>query len=407
MSDISPHHNATTFPSPPRDLFKAFERAYSGLPPDVVVRAPGRVNLLGGHIDMHGGPVINIAADRGIWLAAAFGPKGMSEIHAVDLGQAITLSHKTANLDRKLDIIGQPLPRWALYPAGVAWAVLRRGFKLNGIYAAFGGDLPMRAGLSSSAAVEEAFIIAWQALSGWRQDNAELARLGHEVERDYMDIGSGIQDQFTCLHARQKQALWLDCRSLEFRYIPWPKTARIVICDTNTRRELAGSSYTQRATDAHAAARALRLLGQGIDGLRDMTLDQLESFTAILTESQFRRARHVVTEIERVGRGRTALEQGDLAAFGSLMNESYRSARDDYGSSSPALDAMWEAATSQPGCYGARYSGGGEAGVVVALVAAEAVESFIHGAAEQYADRTGTQGTLFTVEPAAGAGVWG
>ncbi len=396
-----------TATAPPRDLLAAFAQAHPGVSPDVIVRAPGRANLLGGHIDTHGGAVINIALDRGIWLAAARRPQTTSEIHAVDLQASVTLSHRRTNLDHQVNSSGEPLPRWALYPAGIAWALRKRGVEVRAMIAAFGGTLPMRAGLGSSAAVEAAFAIAWGALGGWQLEAGVLAGLGHQVEREYLTIGSGIQDQFTCLHTRRDHALWLDCRTLDYRHLPWPSAVKVVVCDTNTRRELAGSGFTMRSQDAHATARIVHTMERNVTSLRDITPEQLSEYAPALTEAQFKRARHVVTEISRVARGLAALERGDFIAFGALMNESYRSARDDYGSSSPALDAMWEAATSQPGCYGARYSGGGEAGVVVALVNAGAVEAFIAGASAHYQRQTKTQATLFVVEPSAGASVWG
>jgi galactokinase len=394
----------TLSPQLPRPLLDAFKGAFPGVSPDVFVRAPGRVNLLGGHVDNHGGPVINIAINREIWLAAGYGSADLARLYAIDLDSSVTFSLKT--LDERTDVVGEALPRWAMYPAGVAWALRRRGLKINGLNAAFLGNVAMRAGLSSSAAVEEAFAIAWQALENWRLDLNDLAAVGNEVEREYMSIGSGIQDQFTCVHARNDHVLWLDCRTLEHRHTLLPSSVKVVVCDTNTRRELVGSGYTSRAKDARAVADTIRLVDRHIQSLRDVTLERLEEFEALLTEEQFRRARHVITEIARVERGIAALSSGDLATFGALMNESYWSARDDYGSSASALDAMWDAATQHPGCYGARYTGGGEAGAVVALVEADAVADFVIATTRLYERANGHSGELFAVEPAHGAGIF-
>ncbi len=395
----------TTPPVPPRLLHDAFKRAYPDLTPDVVVRAPGRVNLLGGHVDMHGGTVINIAINRDVWLAASYGSADLVQLYAADLEKSTTFSLR--QVDEKTDAVGEPLANWSRYPAGVAWAFQHQGLNVPGIYAAYIGQVPMRAGLSSSAAVEEAFAIAWQSLANWRLSTGDLARLGNAVERDYLGLGSGIQDQFTCLHAEQNHVIWLDCRSLDYRHTAVPYSAKVVICDTATRRELVGSGYSGRAQDAHAAARTISLLDPTIKSLRDVTPDRLPEFEVVLPESQFKRARHVVTEIDRVARGFAALQAGDPAAFGALMNASYWSARDDYGSSSPALDAMWQAATRHAGCFGARYSGGGEAGAVVALVEADAVEDFITATTQRYEQATDCTGVLYAVEPAQGAGVFG
>jgi galactokinase len=393
-----------TTSSLPRPLLDAFRWAYPGSTPDVFVRAPGRVNLLGGHVDMHGGSVINIAINREIWLAAAYGAVDLVRLYAPDLKSSVMLSLR--RLEDRRDIVGEALPHWALYPAGVAWALQRRGLKINGINAAFLGNVAMQAGLSSSAAVEEAFAIAWQALEGWRLNLKDLAQIGSDAEREYLGVGIGIQDQFTCLHARSDCALWLDCRMLEHRHIVLPPAVRVVVCDTNTRRELVGSGYSNRAKDAHAAAHTISLVDSGVKTLRDVSLEQLEEFQAVLSDGEYHRARHVVSEIARVERGVKALEQGDFAAFGMLMNESYHSARSDYGSSSPALDAMWDAATRHPGCYGARYSGGGEAGVVVALVDTDAVNDFVTSTAACYERFDGRTGDLYVAESAPGAGVF-
>lgn len=392
-----------TLSTPPRALFDAFTAAFPGRAPEIIARAPGRINLLGGHVDIQDGLVINIAIDRGIWLVAGRGQPGIARLYASDLGESVTL--RLADLDTRTDADGRDLPRWARYPAGVAWALDRLGVPIAGLDAAFLGSLAMRAGLSSSAAVEMAFAVAWQALGGWTLPCSDLALAGREAERGYMAIGTGIQDQFTVLCAQRGQTLWLDCRSLAHEAIPLPDGARVVVCDTLTRRELVSSSYNGRSADCQAAVRVIAAEEPGIRMLRDVSAGLLDAFRPRLTDAQFRRSRHVVSEIGRVGEGRAALAAGDLAAFGELMNRSYWSARDDYGSSSPALDAMWQAATGHPACYGARYTGGGEAGAVVALVQADAVDHFIAHTRAAFHALTGREGQFFTAHPVEGAGV--
>jgi len=393
----------TTFTTPPQTLLDAFAESFPDRAPDVITRAPGRINLLGGHVDIQDGLVINIAIDRGIWVAAAHSPNGHLRLRAIDLNESVTV--RLDDLDSRTDIEGRDLPRWARYPAGVAWALAQRGVTVGGIDAAFLGSVTMRAGLSSSAAVEMAFAVAWQALGGWTLSCSELAQAGREAERSYMGLGTGIQDQFTVLCAERDRGFYLDCRSLETETLPLPADARVVVCDTLTRRELVGSSYNSRSADCKAAVSIIAAEEPSVHMLRDVPLDLLQAFEPRLTADQFRRSRHVVTEIARVAEGRERLLAGDLAAFGALMNRSYFSARNDYGSSSPALDAMWFAATGHPACYGARYSGGGEAGAIVALVEADAVDSFIKHASENYLAQTGNEGNFFTVRPVEGAGV--
>jgi len=389
-----------------QNLQATFARLWPDDAPALAVRAPGRANLLGGHVDMHGGLVINVALDRGVWLVAAPVADDVSTLYAADLDARITLSHDLPSLAARRDATGMPLPDWARYPAAVLWALHQHGLAVPGLRGVFAGDLPIGAGLSSSAALEVALAMAWSARSNWALAPAELAALTQQAEREYLGLGIGIQDQFTALHARQGNALWLDCRSLEHKHIPLPEAVTVVICDTNTRRVLTGSGYGHRARDAHEAARVIQGRDPAVRSLRDVTPERLEEHRLVLSEAQYRRARHVVSEIARVQRAATMLRQGDVETFGALMNESYRSARDDYGSSSPALDAMWTATTAQPGCYGARYSGGGEAGAVVALVASERVPDFVAGAAVVYEHLTSHQGTFFPVHPATRAEVY-
>ncbi|MBN1679503.1 MAG: hypothetical protein JW966_04375 [Anaerolineae bacterium] len=388
---------------PPRPLLDAFRHAYPGYSPDVFVRAPGCINLLGEHVDNHDGIVLNVAINREIWLAAAYGSADLVRVYTPDLDASTALLLK--RLDERVDVVGDDLPRWAYYPAGIAWALQKRGMRVNGINVAFLGSVLMRAGLSSAAAVEMAFAIAWQALESWRLDPGDLVQVGHTAERDYMGVSSGIQAQFTCLNAREGHALWLDCRTLENGHMLLPPPARIVVCEPSTRRELVSSHSNGRAQDGHDTARTIGLMDREVTTLRDVSLDRLKDFESVLTENQFRRSRHVVTEIARVRQGIKALEVGDLEHVGELMNQSYWSARDDYGNSSDALDAMWQAATAHPGCYGARYSGSGEAGAVVALVDADAVDDFVAQTAAQYEQSTGQQGCLFAVELVRGAGI--
>lgn len=387
----------------PESLVDTFATVFGGRTPDVIVRAPGRVNLLGGHVDIQEGVVLNIAINREIWLAAAARPDDRVRLHAANLNA--TTAFSLAQLEARVTVDSEELPRWTRYPAGVAWALGQRGLPLCGFDGVILGSVLMRAGLSSSAAVEIAYARAWQALGGWELSLDELARVGQSAEREYMGLGTGIQDQVTCVHARAHNALLLDCRTLERRFSAFTNGMRVVVCDTNTRRELVGSSYNERAQDAHTAAAVIRAEDPAVRTLRDASLAHLEALRDRLTEGQFRRGRHVITEIERVRQGAAALVARDVATLGDLMNRSYWSARDDYGSSSPALDAMWQAATEHPGCYGARYSGGGEAGACVALVDADAVADFVTRTARAYERATGRAGQLFAVEAAPGAGV--
>ncbi len=376
-----------TFPDAVTDAFA--DRF--GRRPEVVVRAPGRVVLLGAHVDYSEGWVITAAIDRAVWLAAAPAGGTASCLHALDLGESATL-----------DLARLPPPPaerpggaadWVDVPAGVAWALREAGFEPPAIRAVFGGDLPLGAGVSSSAAVEMAFLLAWEALSGAPAglDGAARARLGMRCENGYLGVQSGIMDQFSCLHGAAGRLVFLDCRSLEYEHLPMPEPARLLVADSLVRRRLVDSAFSDRRREC---ARAVELLAPHLPGvrtLRDVSVEDLERHAHRLPATLRRRARHAVEECARVHAGVDALCQGDPAAFGALMRRSHRSSRDLYQVSTPELDVLAESAWAAEGCHGARLLGGGFGGCVVALVetsAAGAVRRAMTRAFEQAFGRT-------------------
>ncbi|MDH3255575.1 MAG: galactokinase, partial [Acidobacteriota bacterium] len=262
---------------------------------------------------------------------------------------------------------------WLDLPRGVAWALAKRCGALPPLDVVFGSDLPMGAGLSSSAAVEVAFSMAWEAAAAIDLDGRERAKLGRAVENDYLGVGSGIMDQYASIHGRAGHLLLLDCRTLEHRHVPMPPGLAVLVADSGVRRALAASDYNDRPSECRQAAELLRRRLPQVRTLRDVTADDLERYGDVLTPPLMSRARHAVGECRRVREGAAALEGDDIEAFGAAMRASHESSRDLYQVSIPELDYLAKTAWSVPGCYGARLSGGGFGGCVTALVDEEAI----------------------------------
>ncbi|HEY3476366.1 MAG TPA: galactokinase [Anaerolineales bacterium] len=372
-----------------------------GEAPAYVVRAPGRVNLLGEHVDYNDGFVLPIAIDRATWLAFSLSDSDQTTLAALDLSEEISFT--LHSLSAKTDAAGEPLPTWALYPAGVMWALREAGLgtpPLNGVYAS---DVPQGSGLSSSASVEMAFALAWQILGGWDGTPMERALLGQKAENQYVGVNSGIMDQFASACGEQDHLLILDCRSLEWRTLPLSGDIAIVVADTTMRRTLTSGEYNKRRTDCEEAVRILSADLRGITSLRDVGVEAFHRLASKLPDRVQKRARHVVEEIERSQRAIPLLEKGDMMAFGRLLNECHASLRDLYEVSIPELDTMVRVAQSLPGCYGARLTGAGFGGCTVNLVAREQADAFSRALAAGYTAETGLSAEIYICSASSGA----
>ena len=341
---------------------------------EIQVISPGRVNLLGEHVDYNDGMVLPIAIDRSIRLAAR--PRGdeLVSIEALDLEERIIFDLECLN-DR-VDVDGKPLPRWALYPAGVAWILREKGYSPGGLDAVLVSDLPMGAGLSSSAALELAFGLAWQTLSGMAITRMELAQLCQQAENNYVGVRCGLMDQFACAHGVARHALLFDVRSLAWQPLPMPPGTVVVLAQSGIQRELAASAYNQRRQTCQEAVLILKEHLPGIRALRDVTILQLGEYDKYLPAGAKDKVRHVIEEIERVRQASLCLVQDDASGFGKLMLESHASLRDLYEVSLPELDSLVEDAMCIEGCFGARLTGAGFGGCTVNLVAKEHAQTF-------------------------------
>jgi galactokinase len=371
-----------------------FKRQY-GAAPELIVRAPGRVNLIGEHTDYNDGYVLPIAIDRSVLVAAARRADRMVRLRAVDFGEQEAFS-----LD---NIQHAERHRWSNYQRGVAVVLQERGFELPGVDLAIQSDVPAAAGLSSSAALEVSMAVTWQTLAGFDLSRPELALLCQRAENTFVGVNCGIMDQFISALGQQDAALLIDCRSLDHRTVSLPEGARVVVMDTRKARGLADSAYNTRRAECEEGVRLLSARLPGIRALRDVSWDEFERYADGLPDNVRKRCRHVITENRRVMQSVDALAKGDATTFGQLMDASHRSLRDDYRVSCAELDAMVQAAWRAPGVIGARMTGGGFGGCAVALVKAEQAGLFSQQVADEYQRATGLEPSLYVCTAEAGA----
>ena len=383
-------------------VVEKFQECFGEVPAHVV-RAPGRVNLLGEHVDYNDGFVLPIAIDRATWFAFSPSDADHTTLRAVDVAEEISFTPET--LHAKTDASGKPLPTWALYPAGVMWALQEANLATPALKGLYTSNVPQGAGLSSSASVEMAFVLAWQTLGGWNLPPMERALLGQKAENQYVGVNCGIMDQFASACGEQDRLLHLDCRSLEWQSLPLPKNIAIVIADTKMRRTLTSGEYNKRRADCEEAVRILREDLPDITSLRDVNPETFNRLASKLPEQVEKRARHVVEEIERTQRTIPLLEQGDMVEFGKLLNQCHASLRDLYEVSIPELDTMVDIAQDLSGCYGARLTGAGFGGCTVNLVARGQTDAFSRALAAGYEDETGFPPEIYICSASKGAGL--
>jgi galactokinase len=389
----------------------AFRQQF-GEEPDFVARAPGRVNLLGEHVDYNDGFVLPVAIDRATYVAVrASGtsqtprakPRGSASLLALDLGEATSFDPQSVAEKKTTD--GAPLPGWGLYPAGMLWSLNAEGLETPGMEAVFASDVPRGAGLSSSASLEMAFGVAWEKLGGWTVPPMQMAKLGQRAENQYVGVNCGIMDQFASACGVKDRALFLDCRSLEWQAVRLPEDVSIVIANTSVQRSLTSSAYNDRRAACEEAVRILQDVLPGIRALRDVSVEEFNRHAGRLPEVVEKRARHIVEEIERTGEAVALLEAGNVARFGKLMNACHASLRDLYEVSCPELDTMVEIAQSLSGCYGARLTGAGFGGCTVNLVVQEAAEAFAEDLAQGYEQKARLHSEIYICRAADGAGI--
>jgi galactokinase len=363
-----------------------------------IFRAPGRVNLIGEHTDYNDGFVMPAAIGFYAWVAAAKREDRILEAYSDRFNEKVRFS---------LDEMGGPPRRhWSDFVRGVAATLLSAGHKISGANLMIHGDVPLGAGLSSSASLEVATALALTLPGGIVLPRLEMAKLCQSAEHAYVGTHCGIMDQFIAAFGAAGNALMLDCRSLEFELVPVPGDVRLVVCNSMVRRELAAGEYNRRRADCETGVKMLAPYVAGIRALRDVSIESLEQHRDVLPETIYRRCRHVVTENQRVLDAVKAMGAGDLQGFGKLMYQSHASLRDDYEVSCKELDVLVELAEATPGVYGARMTGGGFGGCTVNLVRSDSAAGFEEKIARRYQDATGILPDIYNCEPAQGAEAW-
>jgi len=383
-------------------LLESFRQCF-GAEPTYLVRSPGRVNLLGEHVDYNDGPVLPAAIDRAIWMAAQATGGSEVELFSLDFNERVTI--RLDAVSQKVAVDGKALPGWALYPAGVAWALQQAGFRVGGIRAVYTSNLPIGAGLSSSAAVEVGFGMLWNEAYRLGIERLRLAELCQRAENEYVGLACGLMDQFASACGVEGHALFFDTRSRQWQALPLPPGTVIVIADSGVRRSLTSSAYNERRQSCEQAVELLRQYLPGIRALRDVSPTEFAAYSEFLPPLVRRRAEHVVKEIQRVFSATNALRREDSRAFGALMYAGHASLRDLYEVSLPELDTLVEIARSLPGCLGARLTGAGFGGCTVNLVEMEQAEAFIQGLKQAYQQRTQRQAQVYLCRASAGASV--
>ncbi len=363
--------------------------------PPRLFRAPGRVNLIGEHTDYNDGFVMPVAIDF------------FTQVELLPL-EANKLEFYSENFKERVVFDFDNFPEtksghWSDYVVGVALMLIREGYKLRAARLMIRSDVPIGAGLSSSAAIEVATAYALAKSSDLEIDRAELAKLCRKAENEFVGARVGIMDQFISFFGEIDRALLLDCRTLEFQQLPLPTQVQLVICNTMVKHALATGAYNERRAQCEEGVECLKTVIPNVKALRDVTSQQLEEHRSELRQIVYRRCKHVVTENERVLAAADALNHGHVVRFGELMNQSHQSLRDDYEVSCAELDVMVDLARKVEGVYGARMTGGGFGGCTVNLVQRENVDEFRKSVANGYEEATGRKPEIYVCKAVRGA----
>jgi len=377
------------------ELSERFRKMFHAEPRTFV--APGRVNLIGEHTDYNDGFVLPCAIEFSTHVAIAAHPDQRLVLRSTEFSEPFELDLK--NPPRKARGV------WSDYVVGVAVTLRNSGYTLPGANLLVHGEVPIGAGLSSSAAIEVATALALLSLSDAKPPLPEVAKLCQQAENEFVGAHVGIMDQFVSCLGKAGHALLLDCRSLQFEQVATPEQVKLVICNTMVKHELAGGEYNRRREECEAGVQILSQSFLGIRALRDVTREQLSSHANAMPPIIYKRCLHVVEENQRVLQAVEFLRSGNLREMGQLMRESHRSLRDLYEVSCRELDLMVEAAEGLPGYYGGRMTGGGFGGCTVNLVESGDAEAFRESIAGRYREQTGISPNIYICSPANGAGV--
>ena len=370
-----------------KGLKETFYSKY-GEKPNMVVQSPGRVNIIGEHTDYNNGFVLPMAIDRHIKIA--FRPRNDDKIKLQSIGfdNEINCSIHDDNY------VGD----WQDYVKSISWVLLKNNYELKGWEGVMTSNIPVGAGLSSSAALLLAILKVFSVTSNFNWDGLEMAKLARTAENDFLQLKSGIMDQMICALGRPEHAMLLDCRDLSSKFVTIPPNVKIIILDTLTRRELVDSKYNERVKQCEASAEYF-----GCNSLRDVDIETFEQKKTGLDELLIKRSKHVVYENHRVIEVSKAMKNNDVNKIGQLMNDSHYSLKNDYEVSSKELDIMVEIAQKEAGCFGARMTGAGFGGCAIALIDESFQEQFMRNIFNTYYLKTGIKPMVYICDPSSGA----
>ena len=352
--------------------------------------APGRVELLGNHTDYNEGYVLSAAIDRGITVSGSVTGDDQVRLHSRDLGRRYETRLGGLTPEREQE--------WVNYPLGVLKVFVQEGLPVAGVEVEIAGNLPLGAGLSSSAALEVSTGKLLEKLFALELDPLRLARLCRRAENEFVGVNCGLLDQVSSVFGREDHVIFLDCREETVRTTPLPPGVSLLITECGVPHRLSGGEYNERREQCFDAAARL-----GARALRDVSRGQLEAGRNAMPELSYRRALHIVGENERVLAGIAALERGDVEAFGALMSRSHESSRLHFENSTPELDALVAIASGLPGVLGARLTGGGFGGATVTLVRSGQSQAVAQALRERYHEQTGHTATVHHCRAAEGA----
>jgi galactokinase len=374
---------------------KKFSELFNSVP--VFFRAPGRINLIGEHTDYNDGFVLPAAIDKAIYFAASVNKENKLRLFSMDYNEYFEIS---------IDELVKSEVHWANYLIGVAVQFQKKNLVLGGIDCVFAGDIPLGAGLSSSAALECGFAICINELNSFNIKKSELILMAQKAEHDFAGVNCGIMDQFASTFGKNGHVVRLDCRNLDFEYFPLTNdVVDIILCDTKVKHTLASSEYNNRRAECEAGVAIMKEKYPAVNSLRDVTPEMLDEFKPKLSSSVFTRCHYVVHEIVRVEEACSALVKDDFITFGKLMYETHEGLSKEYNVSCKELDVLVEIARKNPDVLGARMMGGGFGGCTINLIKKGKADKFIASVADEYPKQTGLHAEIYRVSIADGAGI--
>lgn len=376
-------------------IVKKFKELFKKEP--MLIRSPGRINLIGEHTDYNDGFVFPAAIDKEIHFAVAKNDVNMFRFYAVDLEESFEL---------KVEDLKRTETSWANYLLGVAAQFKKAGFALTGIDCVFGGDIPLGAGLSSSAAIENGFAFALKELLNAPVTKIQMIKMAQKAEHEYAGVMCGIMDQFASMTGKKDHAMKLDCRSLEYEYANIDlHDYTILLCNTNVKHELASSEYNNRRKECETGVKILQEYDNNITALRDVSLELLKQHKNEFDPVVYKRCLYVVKENLRVEEAFSALAKNDIKALGDLMYQSHEGLRDDYEVSCKELDQLFDLAQKSDDVIGSRMMGGGFGGCTINIVKKEKVSSFKEDVIREYYNVKDIEPEIYAVKITDGTGL--